>query len=330
VPNRYDVADVLDGFLEMDEAAFVDFLKKNFPFRYGVGIGDDTSVVKTAGSFQLITKDILIEDVHFRLEDFTLEELALKSLAVNLSDIAAMGGVPQYFYLGLGFPRRLSMDKTVDFLQGMAKGCKQWNVDLAGGDLSASPMMFISITVIGEAQKPIYRHGAQTGDLIGITGITGESAIGLKLLLEEGIKTGYFVEKHKNVNPDLQKGPVLAHYVNSMIDLSDGLSIDLNRILTASGKGARVDYESIPATPQIKEICKTKGWSEYDCVLAGGEDYVLLFTLSKENEQKMRIEHPGMEYYIIGEIDDNPGQLRVESSGKTIHTPSLGYDHFKK
>ena len=96
--------------------------------------------------------------------------------------------------------------------------------------------MVISITLVGKAGKPIYRDGARTGDLVGITGITGESAVGLKLLLS-GVKTGYFVEKHKQVTPEIESGQLLARYVNAMIDLSDGLLMDLNRILAASGKG---------------------------------------------------------------------------------------------
>jgi thiamine-monophosphate kinase len=313
----------------MNEEEFVGFLRGTFPFHYGRGIGDDTSVVKAGDTYQLITTDILVENVHFRHEDFTLEELALKSLAVNLSDIAAMGGVPQYFYLGLGFPRRYEKEKLFEFFRGLEKGCRQWQVELAGGDYSGSPVMFISITVIGRAQNPIYRHNARTGDLIGITGKTGESAVGLKLLLEGEIKAGYFVDKHKIVNPEIEKGQILSRYVNAMIDLSDGLLIDLNRVLAASQKGARLAYERIPVTPQISDLCRQKGWDEYEMVLAGGEDYILLFTISKEKEIELKNENPGMEYYIIGEIDDNEGSLVVEDRGESVCLAQLGYDHFK-
>lgn len=312
----------------MTEAEFVKFLQDTFPFRYGKGIGDDTSVVETGDTSQLVTTDILIENVHFRLEDFTLEELALKSLAVNLSDIAAMGGIPRYFYVGLGFPRKMGKEKLAVFFNGLERGCRQWQVELAGGDYSASPMVFIAVTVVGEARDPIYRDNAQTNDLVGITGFTGESAIGLKMLLE-GVKTGYFIDKHKNVTPEIEKGQVLSRYVNAMIDLSDGLLIDLNRVLTASQKGARLAYEKIPVNPQIKEICRQKGWNEHEAVLAGGEDYVLLFTISGQKEMKLRNENPGLEYYIIGEINDRKGSLVVEDQGKPIRIAHLGYDHFE-
>jgi thiamine-monophosphate kinase len=311
----------------MNETDFVRFLQDTFPFSRGKGIGDDTSVVKTGDCCQLVSKDILIENIHFKLEHFTLEELALKSLAVNLSDIAAMGGEPQYFYLGLGLPPEMKKEKWLNFFTGLKEGCQKWNVELAGGDLSSSALMVISITVIGKAQKPIYRNNAQTHDLVGITGVTGESALGLKLLLK-GIKRGYFVDKHKQVTPEIQNGQILARYVNAMIDLSDGLLMDLNRVLTASQKGARIVYENFPITPNMKKICRENGWDEYEIVLGGGEDYVLLFTVSKEN--LLELEKENLDYYIVGEITASPGSLTVEHKGKPIQITRLGYDHLGK
>ncbi|MGD2086165.1 MAG: thiamine-phosphate kinase [Candidatus Aminicenantes bacterium] len=309
----------------MNEADFVTFLQDTFPFSHGKGIGDDASVVKSGDGYQLVTKDILIENIHFKLNHFTLEELALKALAVNLSDIAAMGGEPQYFYLGLGVPPEMKKKKWLNFFMGLEKGCQQWHVELAGGDFSLSERMVISITVMGKATNPIYRHNAQTQDLVGITGVTGESAIGLKLLLK-GTGRGYFVDRHKQVTPEIQKGKILSRYVNAMIDLSDGLLMDLNRVLTASRKGARLVYEKLPVTPNMKKICRENGWNEYEIVLGGGEDYVLLFTISRENLLKLEKENPG--YYIIGEVTAPPGRLKVEHLGKEIQTTSLGYDHF--
>ena len=311
----------------MNETDFAAFLQERFPFSHGKGIGDDTSVVKAGDCCQLITKDILIQDIHFKLDHFTLEELALKALAVNLSDIAAMGGEPQYFYLGLGVPPQMKEEKWRGFFAGLEKGCQQWNVELAGGDFSSSAIMVISITVVGKAQKPIYRHYAQTRDLVGITGITGESALGLKMLLK-GAKSGYFIDRHKQVNPEIQKGQILSRYVNAMIDLSDGLLIDLNRVLAASRKGARLVYEKLPVTPGIKETCLKNNWNEYETVLAGGEDYVLLFTISRENLSKLEKENPG--YYIIGEVTAEPGSLEIKHHGVEIQISHLGYDHFKK
>ena len=120
----------------MNEADFVTFLQDTFPFSRGKGIGDDTSVVKTGDCCQLVTKDILIENIHFKLDHFTLEELALKSLAVNLSDIAAMGGEPQYFYLGLGVPPGMKKEKWLNFFTGLKKCCQNRKDEIKGEDFS--------------------------------------------------------------------------------------------------------------------------------------------------------------------------------------------------
>ncbi|MDQ1355622.1 MAG: Thiamine-monophosphate kinase [Acidobacteriota bacterium] len=310
----------------MDEARFVEFLKERFPFSHGIGIGDDASVVKIGDDYQLITKDLLIENVHFSLDYYTLEEVALKSIAVNLSDIAAMGGKSQYFYLGLGFPKLLGEEANIDFFNALEKGCRQWQVELAGGDFSSAAHLYISITMIGRAKKPIYRHNAQAGDLIGITGVTGESAIGL-MLLKKGIHAGPLMEKHKTVVPEIIKGPILANYVNAMIDVSDGLLIDLKRVLTASGKGAKIFYENIPVTKEMQETCSLHQLDEHEPVLAGGEDYVLLFTIAPEKEKELRKEH--IDYYIIGEITPQPGELIILDKGKLIQPRTNGYDHFR-
>lgn len=313
----------------MNEAEFVDYLVSAFPFSHGFGIGDDASVVKKekTGLYQLITKDILVESVHFRLEDFSLPQLAWKSLAVNLSDIAAMGGVPRYFYLGLAFPGQLPREAIFDFFKGIESACRHWNVQLAGGDFSASPLMMISITVVGDAPIPVYRHNAQTNDLVGITRPTGESAAGLKLILNGIKEQDILVEKHKNVEPELEKGVLLAPYVHAMIDISDGLLMDFNRVLAASKKGGVVFYENLPVSDHLRSTCKEHGWNEREIVLAGGEDYVLLFTISPGNEKKLKRNHPGLEYYIIGVVNDDPG-LKIQEHGETIDIPHSGYDHF--
>lgn len=309
----------------MDEAQFVRFLARRFPFSHGTGIGDDTSVVKAGDRFQLITKDLLIEDVHFSLDYYSIEEIALKAVAVNLSDIAAMGGEPLYFYLGLGFPKRLKEETAVRFFDALEKGCRQWNVELAGGDFSSSHKLYISVTMIGEAENPVFRRNAQAGDLIGITATVGDSATGLKLL-QKGIRTGPLVQRHKSVRPETAKGQILAKYVNAMIDVSDGLLIDLERVLTASGKGAAVRWENIPVSPEMEDACAQHGLNKYETVLAGGEDYVLLFTLPPPKEMELRKEN--IAYFIIGEINPHTGQLTVEDRGKPVHIESSGYDHF--
>ena len=310
----------------MNESRFVDFLKKRFPFTRGAGIGDDASAVRSGSGYQLITTDVLIENVHFRLKDLTPGELALKSLAVNLSDIAAMGGEPLYFYLGLGFPDRLPLTDLRRFFSGLEKGCRRWKVELAGGDYSRSRQMFISITLVGRAGRPVFRHTARPGDRIGITGPVGESALGLRLLLK-GVRSPYWSRKHKTVTPEIEKGAILARRVHSMIDVSDGLLIDLKRVLDASGVGGEIAYEKIPVTEKMRSACRRYGFDEKELVLSGGEDYALLFTVSAANEKKLR--EDGIDYRLIGEVTRGH-RLLVRDFGKPLSVRNNGFDHFRR
>jgi thiamine-monophosphate kinase len=310
----------------MDEQEFVAYLKSKFPFSHGLGIGDDASVVRNGKHFQLISSDILIEDVHFRLRDISLPELALKALAVNISDIAAMGGLAQYFYLALGFPGRLSGAELLLFFSGLRQGCRKWQVELAGGDYSRSEKMSIAITIIGQSQRPVLRSGARPGDWIAVTGPTGESALGLQLLLR-GETASPFILRHKRTVPQYKKGHLLAGFANAMIDISDGLLLDLSRLLEASGTGAEIDYEKIPVSKSFKQLCRQNNFSEKELVLAGGEDYQLLFTISPRRE--IRLQKTKMRYHIIGRITAQQ-PLLVYENGRQFNMPRLGFDHFRE
>ena len=311
----------------MDENNFVEYLRTEFQFRYGLGIGDDTSIVKTDKGYQLITKDILIEGVHFDQSYFSPEEIAVKALGVNLSDIAAMGGRPDYFYLGLGFPRSFKGDNFDRFFKSLKSECKKWDIELAGGDISSSPGgLFISVTMTGFSLNPVRRSGAENGDLIGISRVTGCSAIGLKLL-KKGIDIPCFSECHKNPCPEIKKGMVFSRFVNSMIDISDGLLIDLERVLTRSGKGAVIRYGDMPVTEEMHSVCSEHKLDEMELVLSGGEDFALLFTVSRDKEREMK--EAGVSYHIIGEVKEEKG-IRIESGGNVIRQESTGFDHFKQ
>jgi len=308
----------------MDEPRFVSFLQQRFPFRFGLGIGDDASAVRSGRVFQLVSTDLLIEDIHFRLRDATMADLAEKALAVNVSDIAAMGGRPQYFYLGLGFPDRLSTSDLRRFFSGLARAARLWRVELAGGDYSRSAKMVISITIVGESPKPVRRSGAQPGDWIGITGPTGRSALGWKLL-QAGRARSPFIRCHQHPRPQCRKGLRLSRYVHAMIDLSDGLLLDLSRVLRASRVGAEIDYGKLPVSRLFKKICRQRGFPEKDLVLAGGEDYELLFTVSPAREKRLR--RTKMGYHLIGRVTKGRA-LRVREHGRMLPVPRLGFDHF--
>lgn len=310
----------------MNEEDFVDYLKKEFHFSEGTGIGDDCSVTFSVDHFQLITTDMLIENVHYDLRYFTLREVAIKSVAVNLSDIASMGGIPKYFYLSAGFPEILFQKGLKEFFDGIKESCKKWDVELAGGDFSKSEKLVVSITMVGESENPVLRSSAKNGDLVGITGVTGESYLGLELL-KKGLDIPRFTEKHKNIFPEIEKGLVLKNYANSMIDISDGLVLDLRRILKASGlNGCNIYYEKIPVDKGMRTICKKECIDEYKAVLSGGEDFVLLFTIQKEQEVRLRSE--GIKYHIIGKIDGKNG-IQVSDNGNPVDFYFSGFDHFQ-
>ncbi len=308
----------------MDEPGFVAFLQKKFPFRFGLGIGDDASIVRCGRSFQLISTDLLIEDVHFRLGDVSLGVLAEKALAVNVSDIAAMGGRPQYFYLDLGFPGRLSLADLRRFFSGLARAGRRWGVELAGGDFSRADKLLIAVTIVGASARPLRRSGARPGDLVGITGATGGSALGLRLLLA-GEKRSRFVRLHQRPLPQCAKGLVLSRFAHAMIDISDGLLLDLSRLLRASNVGAVIDYEKIPRPAAFTRDCRRRGLDEKELVLSGGEDYELLFTVSPRREKSLR--RTGTGYHIIGRIHRGR-RLRVRENGRELPLGGLGFDHF--
>ena len=308
----------------MDEPRFVSSLQRKFPFHFGLGIGDDASIVRSGRVFQLVSTDLLIEDIHFRLRDASMAGLAEKALAVNVSDIAAMGGRPQYFYLGLGFPDHLSVSDLRRFFSGLARAARGWRVELAGGDYSRSAKMVIAITIVGESPKPVRRSGAKPGDWIGITGPTGGSALGWKLL-QAGHARSPFVRCHQHPRPQCRKGLLLSRYAHAMIDLSDGLLLDLSRILRASGVGAEVDYERLPVTASFRRECRRQGLAEKDLVLAGGEDYELLFAISPAQEKRLR--RIKMGYHLIGRVTRGR-RLRVREHGRMLPVSRLGFDHF--
>jgi len=310
----------------MTELEFVRRIGRRFPFSRGIGIGDDASVVPMPGGFQLITTDLLVENVHFRLADFRLPDLARKALAVNISDIAAMGGTPQYAYLGLAYPDRLPSFGLQAFFKGIADGCRKWKMELAGGDFSASSLLLISLTVVGHCRRPVLRRGARPGDWIGITGPVGESALGLELL-QRGRRGGRFVRRHMEVDPQVAAGQLLAPYVTSMIDISDGLLLDLQRILDASGVGAEIETARLPIAPETIRQCRKIGLDPVELALAGGEDYQLLFTVPAENERVLR--RRGFGGHLIGRIRKGRRLMVRGPDGERIPT-SKGYDHFSK
>ncbi len=249
-----------------------------------IGIGDDCAAVRSEpNKLLLISTDSLVEDVHFLRPYFTPEEIAKKSIAVSISDIAAMGGDPKFILSTIGFPKCSETALMEGLLQGMKSCCKLYNVNLIGGNVTTSRKLFLNITVIGhiDQDQVITRSGAKVDDLVFVTGSLGDSALGLMLLKsQDKTEDETAINAHKNPKPRIQVGRKLAKLglASSMIDISDGLLIDLERITTEQGLGAKIYTENIPLSSSYSALISKFEEDPFKLAVTGGEDYELLFT----------------------------------------------------
>jgi thiamine-monophosphate kinase len=248
-----------------------------------LGIGDDAAVVRVGRTNILITTDLLIEDIHFTAAIQPPFLLGRKSLNVNLSDIAAMGGLPRFALLGLGIRAGLRRAWVAEFFAGFKAAAEESGVALIGGDISGSKKVCVSVTIIGEGKHFIRRSGARQGDYIFVSGYLGQAAAGLRLL-KKGLRLGknrkadVLLQAFLDPVPRLALGRTLAakKYASAMIDTSDGLSVDLLHLCEESRTGAVVHLERLPLSPETRLF----GADPEDLALHGGEDYQLLFTVS--------------------------------------------------
>jgi len=299
-----------------------------------LGIGDDTAAWHTDGSVQLGTTDILIQNVHFTLDIATWRELGWKALAVNISDIAAMGGMPSFAMVSLGLPPETDVDNVVELYRGMKEIASKFDVDIVGGNISRAPVVIIDVSLIGKASSGalLTRSAAAPGDQIAVTGYLGLSAAGLQML-KSGRKlnsktTAFFREAHLRPRPRVAEGQILVqHGVRAAIDLSDGLLSDLTHICKASRVGAKVWIDKLPIHALLKSAFQKESLR---LALSGGEDYELLFTARSEVIAKLKdvMSSPVM---VIGEIvSDAPGQITLlDEQGKAVKWDEGGWDHFK-
>ena len=257
-----------------------------------VEIGDDCAAIKLRKGFLLIaTTDALVEGIHFNLDYTKPYQLGIKSININLSDIAAMGGIPLYVLLSIAVPQNFSVKFINEFLMGVKEGAQRYKVSVIGGNVSSSKNEFsINITILGEVEKKymLLRKGAKAGDKIFVTGYLGNSAAGMKIL-KSGQWQKKLIERHLMPSPRLTEGRFLAvrGLATSMIDISDGLASDIRRICEESNVGANIFIKNIPISRELKsEIRNPK--SEINLALYGGEDYELLFTVKPENVRKLK------------------------------------------
>ena len=316
-----------------DEFDFIRYIKKSFDLK---AIGDDCAVLpKDAVSDLLVTADLLVEDVDFRLEWAAPENLGHKALAVSLSDIAAMGGTPVWAMLSMGIPENLwETDFVKRFYEGWNVLAAEFGVELIGGDISRSPDRFVVDSIAGgdvPKGKAILRSGARPGDGIFVSGSLGAAAGGLKLLGADAdlldAKEDWqqrLLARQLRPTPRIELGKwLLANSIASaMIDLSDGLSSDLRHICDASGVGADLDASLLPIDEDLKYLA---GSDEIlTLALNGGEDFELLFTVAEEKISLLE----NRDVSRIGTVTENAGIVQLSDGEQTIALQPLGYRHF--
>ena len=322
----------------LGEFGLIDRIRRKVSVGRGVrlGIGDDAAWVDHPRGSSLITADLLIEGIHFDLRWTSLADLGYKSLAVNLSDIAAMGGVPAYAMLSLGIPANFDskqLDELYRGINGLAK--KHW-VTVVGGDTNLADSLLISVCVIGHPpSKPICRSGAHVGDDIYVTGTLGDAALGLELLrrkrLRQSRAMAQLLTRHHRPTPRLAAAALLAqrNLPTAMIDISDGLIQDLGHICQASHVGATIQQDKLPLSNAYRALAGKIGMR---CAMSGGEDYELLFCASPRRRKRIeKLNRPaGIAISRIGVCTPvGNGVHVVDASGATIAIKAAGHDHFK-
>ncbi|TCB38318.1 thiamine-phosphate kinase [Acinetobacter sp. ANC 4910] len=284
-----------------------------------LGVGDDSALLTPPPQQQLvICTDTLIAGRHFPL-DTPAHAIGWKSVAVNLSDIAAMGAKPHSILLALSLPQ-IDHDWLKDFSQGLYDCCDQFGVSLIGGDTTQSPHLTISITALGwvDSGQAVKRSGAQVGDYVCVSGQVGDAAYGLQH------PSHSLKQRLDYPTPRCQLGQQLKGVASAMIDVSDGLAQDLGHILKASQVGARLQLEQLPIDVSLQHLTQVQQW-QY--ALAGGDDYELCFTISPQNYQQLLQQQLDVKITVIGNITTSTG-LTFEKDGKDHLLQFQGYQHF--
>lgn len=319
-------------FIERISSAFKDLVPENV-----MGIGDDCAVFYYGDTAEIITTDMLVENSHFYADAISPFELGYKALAVNLSDIAAMGGVPEAVFLSAGIHSSTSMEWLDEFIRGFRELSVMEKVPLCGGDTVKSDRIVINVTVKGKCsvRNLHFRSMAEDGDVIFCTGKLGDSAAGFRLLRSEKDlceRDRFLIKRHHQPSPETAAGKWLGEQsgVRAMMDISDGLVSDLSHILRASGKGAVIDMGKIPLSQELEQASAEYGWDPVETALFGGEDYCLLLTADNEAAERISVDFSscfGRPLYAVGRITSGSGLVFMKD-GKIISPLGNTFSHF--
>lgn len=313
------------------EFGFIDYINAVFPVPDGtVGIGDDCAVLPAGEGELLFSTDLLMEGVHFLRSESSPEDVGWKAAAVNLSDIAAMGGKPVATFLSIALPKDAQGEWAERFIEGYRQISSQYDVPLLGGDTTSSLRdIAVNVGILGRCQsgKRLMRSGAKVGETIYVTGPLGDSAAGLQAVLKgirrsEDVKT--LIERHKRPLPRVDAGVILIQSgkVGAMMDISDGIASDMRHIMKASKVGAVIALDRLPLSSELISVCAEQGWDRYWLSTSGGEDFELLFTGPDglENELDIKV-------YPVGKIVDG-NELIWTVEGSAVDYDYMGYKHF--
>jgi thiamine-monophosphate kinase len=294
------------------------------------GIGDDAAVVRMEQGSYVFTQDAMVEHVHFDFVFDTPFSLGKKVVSVNVSDVLSMGARPLYFLVTLGVPATLEFNAIQRLYQGMSSAAKEFKAILVGGDITeGGDRLFVDISMVGKLVVPQYlgRNGARPGDLLGVTGELGEASYG-RVLLEAGVRASRnrFITRYLTPVPPFEtwKRLVDLRIPHAMVDVSDGLLIDLERMMLESGTSAVVYLEDVPVPREITKAGKQ------ELALAGQEDYQLLFSFGRKKLAKVEeLKAQGFAVSVIGEVKQGKG-VQLFDRGAEVMVPAKGYEHFRR
>ncbi|MEP3388959.1 MAG: thiamine-phosphate kinase [Reichenbachiella sp.] len=333
---------------EIGEFGLIDQISSKFTNKNSStlkGIGDDAAVFGSGDLLQLISTDMLLEGVHFDLSYMPLQHLGYKAVAVNVSDIAAMNGLPKQITVSLGLSNRFSVEAIEELYKGIQFACEDFSVDLVGGDTTSSPSgLVISVSVIGEVSKDkvVYRKNAEENDIICVTGDLGGAYLGLQVLEREKA----VFKENPEMQPDLEKYDYIVkrqlkpsarmdviHELGdlglvptSMIDISDGLASELFHIAKNSEVGITIYEDKLPISKMTYDTAVEFNMDPMTCALNGGEDYELLFTIGQTDFEKIK-NHPDIA--TIGYVDKKTNGLKmVTKNNNTVSLQAQGWKHF--
>ena len=327
---------------KIGEFGLIDLIRKKIyaeDKRVVLNIGDDAAILRGSKNKLLVfTTDTLMEKVHFDLKYCSYRDVGWKSMAANLSDIAAMGGIPLAGIISLGVSSRTKVEDILKLYSGLKTLSSRFKCPIVGGDVFSSKELVIAISLLGEVEKNLFktRSGAKVGDLICVTGDLGKAEAGLRVLKKPSKnKIPYknsIIKKHLTPYPRIEESRLLVKNlkITSMIDISDGLSSDLYHLCEESNKGSLIYADKIPISQKTRETCKLLNLSPLNLALSSGEEYELLFTLNPEEEKKLlKVTQGKFRVTIIGKIKNIKEGVKIkELNGRIKDLEKTGYIHF--